>query len=51
MKSEKKQKQQQQKNKLSEGRKHLADFRVLQKNLVYVVGLSQRIADPEMLKK
>lgn len=26
-------------------------FRVLQKNLVYVVGLSARVADPETLKK
>lgn len=51
IKSEKKQKVQQQKNKVIESRKHLAEFRVLQKNLVYAVGLSQRMADPELLKK
>jgi hypothetical protein len=26
-------------------------YRVLQKNLVYVIGLSQRMADAELLKK
>lgn len=26
-------------------------FRVVQRNLVFVVGLSQRLADPEVLKK
>jgi CCR4-NOT transcription complex subunit 4 len=49
---------------MSESRKHLANFRVLQKvyicclyqqqllqNLVYVVGLSSRVADPDTLKK
>ena len=51
IKTEKKQKVQQQKNKLIESRKHLSEFRVLQKNLVYAVGLSQRMADPELLKK
>lgn len=51
IKTEKKQKIQREKNKVVEGRKHLADFRVLQKNLVYAVGLSQRMADPELLKK
>ena len=51
IKSEKKQKIQQQKNKVVESRKHLSEFRVLQKNLVYAVGLSQRMADPELLKK
>lgn len=54
LKNEKKQKQQQ-KNKISECRKaerqHLSAFRVLQKNLVYVIGLSQRVADPDLLKK
>ena len=30
---------------------HLADVRVVQKNLVFVVGLSQRLADAEVLKK
>ncbi|VDN55705.1 unnamed protein product [Dracunculus medinensis] len=51
MKTEKKQKQQQQRIKLCESRKHLSSYRVLQKNLVYVVGLSARVADPEILKK
>lgn len=51
MKSEKKQKQQQQRIKSSESRKHLSSYRVLQKNLVYVVGLSARVADAEILKK
>uniref|UniRef100_A0A915DJB2 CCR4-NOT transcription complex subunit 4 n=1 Tax=Ditylenchus dipsaci TaxID=166011 RepID=A0A915DJB2_9BILA len=51
IKSEKKQKLQQQKTKLSECRKHLSAYRVLQKNLVYVVGLSQRMADADLLKK
>lgn len=51
MKSEKKMKQQAEKQRISESRKHLASYRVLQKNLVYVVGLSARVADPEMLKK
>ncbi|VDN17966.1 unnamed protein product [Gongylonema pulchrum] len=51
MKSEKRQKQQQQKIKICELRKHLSSYRVLQKNLVYVVGLSSRVADPETLKR
>lgn len=29
----------------------MADVRVVQKNLVFVVGLSQRLADSEVLKK
>ncbi|CAG9535108.1 unnamed protein product [Cercopithifilaria johnstoni] len=51
MKTEKRQKQQLQKIKICESRKHLSSYRVLQKNLVYVVGLSARVADPETLKK
>uniref|UniRef100_UPI00358DF5BA CCR4-NOT transcription complex subunit 4 n=1 Tax=Myxine glutinosa TaxID=7769 RepID=UPI00358DF5BA len=51
IKSEKKQKQSDRKHKLSENRKHLGSVRVVQKNLVFVVGLSQRLADPEVLKK
>jgi CCR4-NOT transcription complex subunit 4 len=39
------------KQKLSETRRHLTDVRVVQKNLVFVVGLSQRLADIEVLKK
>ena len=41
----------QKKQKLSENRRHLADVRVVQKNLVFIVGLSQRLADLEVLKK
>lgn len=44
----KKQKQNERKQKISENRKHLASVRVVQKNLVFVVGLSQRLADPEV---
>ncbi|XP_072046345.1 LOW QUALITY PROTEIN: CCR4-NOT transcription complex subunit 4-like [Amphiura filiformis] len=51
IKNEKKQKDQQRKQKISENRKHLASVRVVQKNLVFVVGLSQRLADQEVLKK
>ena len=41
----------QKKQKLSDNRRHLADVRVVQKNLVFIVGLSQRLADIESLKK
>ncbi|XP_055506345.1 CCR4-NOT transcription complex subunit 4 isoform X6 [Leucoraja erinacea] len=51
IKNEKKQKQNERKQKISENRKHLASVRVVQKNLVFVVGLSQRLADPEVLKR
>nr|CAD2159179.1 unnamed protein product [Meloidogyne enterolobii] len=51
IKTEKKQKVLQQKNKIIEDRKHLSEYRVLQKNLVYAVGISQRMANPELLKK
>ena len=51
IKAEKRQKDQAKKLKISENRKHLANVRVVQKNLVFVVGLSQRLADPEILKK
>ncbi|XP_014662925.1 PREDICTED: CCR4-NOT transcription complex subunit 4-like [Priapulus caudatus] len=51
IKSQKKQKDIQRKQKISENRKHLASVRVVQKNLVFVVGLSQRLADAEVLKK
>jgi CCR4-NOT transcription complex subunit 4 len=51
IKIEKKQRIQQQKNKVSESRRHLSSYRVLQKNLVYIIGLSQRMADAELLKK
>ncbi|KAG9339953.1 hypothetical protein JZ751_022268 [Albula glossodonta] len=48
IKNEKKQKQNERKQKMTENRKHLASVRVVQRNLVFVVGLSQRLADPEV---
>lgn len=51
LKAEKRQRDQQRKAKLSESRKHLASVRVVQRNLVFVVGLPLRLADPEILKK
>ena len=51
IKKERRQKELQKKQKLSENRRHLADVRVVQKNLVFIVGLSQRLADIEVLKK
>lgn len=51
IKNEKRQKDLQRKQKLSENRKHLANVRVVQKNLVFVVGLPARLADAEALKK
>ncbi|KAG8181095.1 hypothetical protein JTE90_016607 [Oedothorax gibbosus] len=51
IKNEKRQKDQQKKQKMSESRKHLANVRVVQKNLVFVVGLPTRLADAEVLKK
>ncbi|KAG8005842.1 CCR4-NOT transcription complex subunit 4 [Nibea albiflora] len=51
IKNEKKQKQNEKKQKITENRKHLASVRVVQRNLVFVVGLSQRLADPEILKR
>ncbi|KAL1117225.1 hypothetical protein AAG570_004552 [Ranatra chinensis] len=51
LKAEKRQKDQQRKQKITENRKHLANVRVVQKNLVFVVGLPMRLADAETLKK
>ncbi|XGW32056.1 hypothetical protein V3C99_010325, partial [Haemonchus contortus] len=51
IKDEKRLKQQAEKLRISESRNHLANYRVLQKNLVYVVGLSPRVADPDTLRK
>jgi CCR4-NOT transcription complex subunit 4 len=48
IKAEKRQKDQQKKQKATENRKHLANVRVVQRNLVFVVGLSPRLADPEV---
>ncbi|VEN54939.1 unnamed protein product [Callosobruchus maculatus] len=51
LKAEKRQRDQQRKAKLSESRKHLASVRVVQRNLVFVVGLPMRLAEPEVLKR
>uniref|UniRef100_A0A671N4H0 CCR4-NOT transcription complex subunit 4 n=1 Tax=Sinocyclocheilus anshuiensis TaxID=1608454 RepID=A0A671N4H0_9TELE len=51
IKNEKKQKLNERKQKITENRKHLSSVRVVQRNLVFVVGLSQRLADPEVLKR
>jgi len=51
IKAEKRQKDQAKKQKISENRKHLANVRVVQKNLVFVVGLSPRLSDAEVLRK
>ncbi|XP_029604908.1 CCR4-NOT transcription complex subunit 4 [Salmo trutta] len=51
IKNEKKSKQVEKKQKTTENRKHLASVRVVQRNLVFLVGLSQRLADPEILKR
>ncbi|XP_041566232.1 uncharacterized protein LOC108141925 isoform X3 [Drosophila elegans] len=50
-KSQKRQRDQQRKQKITENRKHLANVRVVQKNLVFVVGLPPRLADADILKK
>lgn len=50
-KDEQRMKKQAEKLKLSDARQYLCNYRVLQKNLVYVVGLSPRVSDPEILKK
>lgn len=47
-KAEKRQRDQQRKQKITENRKHLANVRVVQKNLVFVVGLPPRLADAEV---
>ncbi|KAJ1352291.1 hypothetical protein KIN20_008592 [Parelaphostrongylus tenuis] len=51
IKDEKRLKQQAERLRISESRSHLANYRVLQKNLVYVVGISPRVADPDTLRK
>lgn len=51
IKKERRQKDLQRKQKAAENRKHLANVRVVQRNLVFVVGLSARLADTEVLKK
>uniref|UniRef100_A0A0K0DQD2 RRM domain-containing protein n=1 Tax=Angiostrongylus cantonensis TaxID=6313 RepID=A0A0K0DQD2_ANGCA len=51
IKDEKRLKQQEERLHISESRNHLSNYRVLQKNLVFVVGLSLRVADPDILRK
>ncbi|KAK4440791.1 putative general negative regulator of transcription C16 [Sesamum alatum] len=48
---EKKQKSQKGKSKTSEGRKQLSSVRVIQRNLVYVVGLPLNFADEDLLQR
>ncbi|XP_057781705.1 uncharacterized protein LOC131000003 [Salvia miltiorrhiza] len=50
MNGEKKSKSSRGKNKSSEGRKQLASVRVIQRNLVYVVGLPLNLADEDLLQ-
>lgn len=48
LKAEKRLKDQQRKQRVTENRKHLANVRVVQKNLVFVVGLPLRLADADV---
>lgn len=48
MNSERRQKMHKSKTKVSEGRKHLSNVRVIQRNLVYVVGIPPNLADEEV---
>ncbi|GMI94292.1 hypothetical protein like AT3G45630 [Hibiscus trionum] len=49
--TERKTKSQKAKAKLSEGRKQLSSVRVIQRNLVYIVGLPLNLADEELLQR
>lgn len=51
IKKDRRQKETQRKQKSAECRKHLANVRVVQKNLVFVVGLSPRLCDAEILRR
>lgn len=48
MKEVKRQRSMDKKHKVIESRKSLTNVRVVQKNLVFVIGLSPRLADPEV---
>ncbi|CAJ0861448.1 10026_t:CDS:10 [Entrophospora sp. SA101] len=50
IKNEKKQKEREKKELEAMNRKHLANMRVVQKNLVYVIGISPKIANEEILR-
>ncbi|KAH9331537.1 hypothetical protein KI387_003645, partial [Taxus chinensis] len=49
--SEKRQKSQKSKPKASEMRKHLSNVRVIQRNLVYIIGIPSSLADEETLER
>ncbi|KAK9065912.1 hypothetical protein SSX86_015314 [Deinandra increscens subsp. villosa] len=51
MSVEKKQKSQKGKTKTTEGRKQLSSVRVIQRNLVYIVGLPLNLADEDILQR
>ncbi|KAF3785530.1 CCR4-NOT transcription complex subunit 4 [Nymphaea thermarum] len=51
MNCDRRQKMQKSKTKASEGRKHLSNVRVIQRNLVYVVGIPPNLADEEVLER
>lgn len=48
IKAEKKRKEAERKQREAELRKHMANLRIIQKTLVYVIGLSPRMADEEV---
>lgn len=48
VKNSKRQKNQEKRQKVVGGRKHLSELRVVQRNLVFVIGLSPRLADSEV---
>ncbi|KAH9735501.1 RNA binding (RRM/RBD/RNP motifs) family protein [Citrus sinensis] len=51
MTSERRQKSQKAKPKASEGRMHLTNVRVIQRNLVYIIGLPINLADEDLLQR
>ncbi|KAJ1928052.1 transcriptional repressor general negative regulator of transcription subunit 4 [Tieghemiomyces parasiticus] len=51
LKQEKRAKQRQQREAENSSRKHMQNMRVIQKNLVYIIGLSNRVANEETLRR
>ncbi|XP_057297826.1 uncharacterized protein LOC130628825 [Hydractinia symbiolongicarpus] len=51
IKKERKQKEAQHKQKISDNRQHLSNIRVIQRHLVFVVGLSNKMADADVLRR
>ncbi|XP_043719095.1 uncharacterized protein LOC122667004 isoform X2 [Telopea speciosissima] len=49
--SDRKLKSQKAKPKTSEGRKHLSSVRVIQRNLVYIIGIPSNLADEDLLQR